>query len=142
MKLTWLLICIPLPALAWEFSPLPLCTLSHDTEDAQLVITHDPRVPEYRLDLALTGAPWAASPSFGMTFQGGAALTIGTSRHMIDGSNLQVRDQGFGNVLNGLEYNSTATAFTEQQTVTFSLDGAAEPVRAFKSCTEDTQVVS
>ncbi|SDJ83136.1 hypothetical protein [Aliiruegeria lutimaris] len=136
MRLVLLLTFAPFQALAWEFSPTPICTLSHKTDEAKLVITHDPAVPEYRLEINLNGDSWATSGTFGIAFQGGAKLTIGTNRHRTDGSTLSVADSGFGNVLDGLEFNGTATAFTESQTVAFSLAGAQQPVRDFRDCSE------
>ena len=140
MRLALLLIFTPFQALAWEFSPTPICTLSHETDEAELVITHDPAVPEYRLEISLGGDSWATSATFGIAFQGGAELTIGTDRHRTDGSTLSVADSGFGNVLDGLEFNRTATAFTESQTVAFSLAGARGPVRDFRDCAESLRL--
>ena len=133
MRLTLLFIALPTLAAAWEFSPAPICTLSHAEAGAELVITHDPGLQEYRLDVTRPGA-WAASPTFGMAFQGGRGFSIGTDRHAIAGDTLTVRDSGFGNVLYGLEYNASAAAFTASQFIEVSLDGAAEPVRQFRDC--------
>lgn len=140
MKLALLLIFTPFQALAWDFSPSPICTLSHESEEAKLVITHDPAVPEYRLEINLDRVSWATSATFGIAFQGGAELTIGTNRHRTDGSTLSVADSGFGNVLDGLEFNGTATAFTESQTVAFSLAGSKGPVRDFRDCAKNLRL--
>ena len=136
MRLALLLIFAPFQALAWEFFPSPICTLSHETDEAKLVITHDPAVPEYRLEISLDSVSWVTSATFGIAFQGGTELTIGTDRHRTDGVALSVADRGFGNVLDGLEFNRTATVFTEEQAVAFSLAGAQEPVRDFRDCAE------
>ncbi len=47
---------------------------------------------------------------------------------------MTVSDAGFGNVLDGLEYNQRAYAFTQDQTAEFSLDGAVKQVRIFREC--------
>lgn len=134
MRLTVLAICLPTCAVAWEFSSDPLCTLSHESLHARVVITHDPGVPEYRMRLSLPTGAWANSETFGISFQGGRSLTIGTDRHQIDGATLTVSDAGFGNVLNGLEFNQMAIAFTTNQSRQLSLAGAAPEVRKFRKC--------
>jgi hypothetical protein len=138
MRLFFLLLCLaaPLPVLAWEFTPDPICTLRNTAPEAETVITHDPGLGLYTLPVTRSAGPWDASATFAMTFSGGRTLTIGTDRHVIDGPRLTVQDSGFGNVLNGLEFNQSATAFTGGQAVTLPLAGAAEPVRAFRACTE------
>lgn len=105
-------------------------------------ITYDPATALYALALTLDGAHWAPSPHFGMAFSGGAALTIGTAQHRIDGPRLTVSDTGFGNVLGGLEFNSTVRAFTAQDAAEFSLEGAAAPVQAFRACAQTPPATS
>ena len=58
-------------------------------------------------------------------------------QHALSDSNqtLNVADSGFGNVLDGLQFNATALAFTEAQTVTIPLEGAAPEVQKFRACT-------
>jgi hypothetical protein len=46
-----------------------------------------------------------------------------------------VKDSGFGNVLDGLEFNNTATAILGNEAVTFGLENAGPAVRAFRACT-------
>jgi hypothetical protein len=62
---------------------------------------------------------------------------ISTGRHVLseDGRTLSVRDRGFGNVLNGLEFNVVALAATGDRVVSIDLDGAAPEVAAFRACT-------
>ena len=134
MRIIALTMFLPTCASAWEFSPHPLCTLSHQSESAQIEITYDPGVPEYRMTLNLLAEHWARSENFGITFRGERPLTIGTDRHEIDQGNLTVADTGFGNVLYGLEFNTIAIAFTSAQTEQFSLAGAPSAVRNFRSC--------
>ena len=47
-----------------------------------------------------------------------------------------VTDTGFGNVLDGLELNDTATALIGTAQVAVPLSDAATAVRAFRTCTE------
>jgi hypothetical protein len=126
----------PGPALAWTFSPDPVCTLAHDDPAVRIVVIHDPGPGDYAITLTLTGAVWPESPAFHITFQGPRPLTIGTGSHALsdDRRSLTVRDTGFGNVLNGLEFNADALAFAGDRRVPFSLSGAADPVRAFRTC--------
>ena len=124
------------PASAWEFTPRPVCTLSHATESERVVVTYDPRLPE-PYAIAVTGAtPWPDTPGFSMRFDGPRGLTISTDRHKVSegGRTLSVTDTGFGNVLNGLEFNNTAIALSGNIAVPFPLAGAAPEVQAFRAC--------
>ncbi len=136
MRAALLLACLAAPAAAWEFTDRPICTLSHATDGAEVTVTYDPAIPEYAIAIRLLDGTWAAGPVFSIAFDGTRPLTIGTDRHAVsdDGTTLTVTDRGFGNVLNGLEFNRTATATSGQSAVTLPLDGAAPAVRAFRGC--------
>jgi hypothetical protein len=124
------------PLHAWEFSPTPVCTLSHQSAEAALSVTHDPRLAE-PYAIAITRAqPWPESHGFSIRYGGARPLTIGTERHRLSNGNrtLTVSDTGFGNVLDGLEFSATATASADGLKLSFDLAGAAEPVRAFRAC--------
>jgi hypothetical protein len=129
------------PVLGWSFSTNPLCTLTHDAGSVRVVVTHDPAIPEYAIALTLAEATWPQATAFGIQFRGGRELSIGTDRHELsDGDRtLSVRDSGFGNVLDGLEFNTTAravagAAVAGSMAIDIPLQGAAEPVRAFRAC--------
>lgn len=125
-----------LPARAWEFSPVPVCTLTHATDRAEIAVTFDPKLDvPYALSISRS-APWREAEIFVMEFLGVNALTISTSRHSLseDGMTLRVEDQGFGNVLNGLQFNQTARARLGTSTETFPLADAAPEVEAFRRC--------
>ena len=123
------------PALAWEATSGRVCELVHDGENAFVRVTYDPAIPEYAIAITPKG-PWLQGPVFAMRFDGARGNTIVTDRHVITGggATLTVTDRGFGNVLNGLEFNHTATALLGDQAVAVSLDGAAPAVRAFRAC--------
>lgn len=124
------------PALAWEFTAVPVCTIKLDTPDLSLRVTYDPALSEpYGIALTLP-APWPATESFGLRFDGPSALSIGTGRHQLsaDGRTLTVTDTGFGNVLDGLAYNGTATALAGDTKIPFDLTGARPVVEAFRAC--------
>lgn len=126
------------PALGWEFSPSPVCTLSFESDDARVSVTHDPRLSlPYSIAITLPDA-WPAGIDFTIRFDGPQALTIGTNRHVPSdgGRTLTVSDVGFGNVLNGLEFNRTATAMAGGRAVALPLDGAAPEVEKFRACAE------
>jgi hypothetical protein len=74
--------------------------------------------------------------SFGLRFDGPAAMTIGTGRHQLSnqGRTLTVTDSGFGNVLDGLALNRTATALAGDTQVPVDLTGARPAVDAFRAC--------
>ena len=138
MRLALALSLLASPAAAWEFSPSPICTLSQSTEAADVRVTYDARVPEYAMTVARRDTPWSPGPVFAIRFDGPRGLTISTDRHGLNdgGQSLTVADSGFGNVLNGLEFNDTATALLADQSITIPLEGAAPQVQKFRACTE------
>ena len=130
------LLALTAPAAAWTFTPQPVCTLSDRTTSASVVVTYDPRQPE-PYAIAVTGAaPWPGAPVFSMRFDGPRGMTISTDRQKLSdgGRTLTVTDRGFGNVLNGLEFNTTATALAGDTAIPFPLDGAAPEVQKFRAC--------
>ncbi len=132
------LLLLASPAAAWEFTPVPVCTLRHATGEAAVTITWDPRQTEAYAIRIDRPAGWPEGPVFSIDYAGPRPLVISTPRHRLsdDATALSVTDRGFGNVLDGLEFNSTATAVLGDARVPFALDGAAGPVRAFRACTE------
>jgi hypothetical protein len=136
MRLILVLLTLPLPAAAWEFSPDPICTLTHLTDEAEIAITYDASIPEYALLIALRTGEWPDADAFQMIFEGAQDLAIGTSEHTLslDGATLTVRDSGFGNVLDGLEFNALMWATAGEVFVTAPLTDAAPAVQAFRAC--------
>lgn len=128
------LLLLAAPAHAWEFSPTPICTLSHAEGGADVEVTYDHATSLYAIAVTSAGG-WPAAPAFSIRFDGDRPNTISTARHVVADNTLTVTDTGFGNVLDGLEFNLAATAFTQTAAVTVSLDGAAEPVQQFRACT-------
>lgn len=129
------------PAMAWEFKPGRVCELTYDGEAASVRLTYDPAAPEY--SIAVTPAqPWTNGPVFAMRFDGPRGNMIRTNRHVLSdgGATVTVVDRGFGNVLNGLEFNTTATALLGDRAVSVPLDGAAPEVQAFRACAEGVGV--
>ena len=122
------------PTWAWEFSTTPLCTVSHAGADMMVEMTYDPGLPEYALTLTLDRGSWPDGAVFSLRFEGASGLTISTTQHVIDGARLTVRDSGFGNVLNGLQFNSTAVAIIGSSEVAVSLEDAAPSIEAFRDC--------
>lgn len=136
MRLFLILALLPAPALAWDFSPSPVCTLTHVAPAATIIVTKDLAKPvPYALSITRAD-PWPQSPSFFMTFDGQAPLRIGTDRHILSNGNrtLTVSDTGFSNVLAGLKFNAKARATSGQTTAAFPLTGAAQAVAAFEAC--------
>lgn len=141
MRLIALLTLLATPAAAWDFTPGLPCMLTHKTADAEIELTYDPTQPLYSVTIR-KDAPLAWGEIFAMRFDGPSGLTISTDRHALsrDGRAVTVTDTGFGNVLNGLQFNDTATALLGNQAISFSLDGAAEPVAAFRLCNPEPGV--
>jgi hypothetical protein len=126
------------PAFAWEATIGPICTLTHNTPTASVELTYDPAAPLYTITITLTrkDAAWPDARVFEMTFDGPNPLSITTNRHALSDNNkaLTVSDQGFGNVLDGLQFNDTATALSGGAQVSLPLDGTAPAVQAFRDC--------
>ncbi|WP_238928694.1 excinuclease ABC subunit B [Alexandriicola marinus] len=136
MMAAFLVLTLSTPASAWEFRAIPICTLDHATDQAQVRVTFDPSIPEYAIELTLTDRPWPDTSPFGIRFEGSRPNLIMTDRHALTdtGRTLTVRDSGFGNVLDGLAFNDVAIALIGDEAVAIPLDGAAEPVAAFRAC--------
>ncbi len=136
LRILIFLLLMATPALAWEARTGPVCQLVHEGETARVLVTYDPAISEYAI--AITPEDhWAPGPTFSIRFDSPRGLTIATDRHMIgdDGATLTVTDRGFGNVLNGIEFNETATAQLGARAVVIALDGAGPAVRTFRACT-------
>lgn len=136
IRLAFCIALLASPAAAWEFNPQPICTISHQTDEVDLAVTFDPATAIYEIRLTLVDRPWPSAPVFAIQFDGPAGLTISTDRHQLSSGNktLSVTDTGFGNVLNGLGLNRSATLLLGDRTVGVALDGAADPVEEFRSC--------
>lgn len=131
------------PAHAWTFSAAPICNLQHEDAELSVRLTYDPVDSKYEITLTKRALPWQQGPVFALRFEGGRPLTITTDRHYFvanDPLRLGVADRGFGNVLNGLEYNTTATALIGDQSSRFQLTGAAPEVRRFRACADALSV--
>lgn len=139
MRLTLGFILLTSQANAWEFTPGLPCLLTHETPQARIELTYDPTQPLYSITITRTG-PWPNAPVFSMRFEGPRPIEIGTDRHRLheDGTALTVIDTGFGNVLDGLQFNHFAHAIAGDVALSFPLDGAAEPVAAFRACQGDS----
>lgn len=124
------------PAHAWDAGVEDgLCILDHAGTEATVRLTYDPTLPEYTIAIRLAD-PWPEAAIFAIRFEGPRGNMISTARHVLseDRRTLSVRDRGFGNVLNGLEFNAVALALTGDRIVTIDLDGAAPEVAAFRAC--------
>ena len=123
-------------ATAWEATIGDTCTLAHETDQAQVLLTFDPAQPLYSITVTRKDQPWQSAPIFGMSFADRTPSTITTPRHQLseDRFAVSVEDRGFGNVLDGLQFNDRTVVFLGDQSVTFQLDGAAPEVLAFREC--------
>ncbi|MFW5655507.1 MAG: hypothetical protein ACOCYW_07660 [Roseicyclus sp.] len=132
-----LLLCLlPSQSPAWEAGVEGrLCTLDHAGETAEVRLTYDSAGPEYTISIS-RAEPWPEAPVFAMEFVGLQARRIATTRHVLsqDRLTLTVIDRGFGNVLDGLAFNSQALAESGEASVLIDLTGAAPEVAAFRAC--------
>ena len=71
-----------------------------------------------------------------MQFSGPQPLSISTGQHQLSngGRTVTVVDSGFGNVLNGLQFNQTATTILGDAQIVLPLADAADAVAAFRAC--------
>ncbi|MEM7473146.1 MAG: hypothetical protein AAF340_17490 [Pseudomonadota bacterium] len=125
----------PLHAAAWTFTPGLICRLSHATPVAEIELTYDPSGPLYSVTVSQAN-PLPQSRVFSMRFIGPAGRTISTDRHSFSdgGRAVTAQDRGFGNVLDGLQFNDMAEAILGDTILRFPLDGAAEPTEKFRKC--------
>jgi len=144
-------LCLALtsPAAAWEFTPGQPCLLTHEfhssvaNEDISVVLSYDPIAPLYSLSITRSGQ-FLPAAYFSMTFLlGERPIRIQTTHHSFsaDRKTLTVEDSGFGNVLDGMQFNATVMAGLANDLTAgagryleIPLVGAADPVAAFRSC--------
>ena len=140
MRLALLLCALATPLSAWEFRPDPICTLTHQSGAAEVTVTFDAALPEYAISITLTGGVWPDAALFQITFNGARSFTIQTTAHILSdgGATLTVRDRGFGNVLDGLEFYASALAEVQGLSVPIDLTGAAPEVALFRDCPAPT----
>lgn len=131
-----LLLGLPAPLLAWDFTARPICALSQSSDAIETVVTYDPTLGEYAIAITVPEPGWPEGAVFGIRFEGVRPGLITTDRHELtdDGRTLTVRDSGFGNVLDGMAFNDLAVARTGDMSHLISLDGAAGPVADFRAC--------
>lgn len=129
-------IALPTSASSWEFTPVPICTLTGQTEKGSVTVTYDPAAEIYAINLTMVTDVWDEHPNFSIQFIGPRGRQIGTALHTLsaDKATLTVTDKGFANVLDGIEFNVAAQAQSGTSKMTMSLAGAADPVQAFRAC--------
>lgn len=122
-------------AQAWEFTPGLPCVVTHRTPTSEIELTFDPNVPLYSITI-MRDTPWPQAAIFAMRFEGPNGLSISSNRQQFsaDRRALTVTDRGFGNVLDGLQYNDRAIAALGDVEVAFPLEEAADAVAAFRQC--------
>lgn len=136
MRLFALLALLATPVSAWEHSfENGICRLDHTEPGAEVLVSYTPAQGLYAITVTQPAA-WMPSLLFSIDFNGSRSLSISTDRQIYEGSALTVTDRGFGNVLDGLEFNDTATVRLGDQILTVSLEGAAPEVRKFRDCTD------
>lgn len=136
MRIALALILLASPAAAWEFTPTPICTLTNTSDAGAIAVTYDPAITEYTITVTLPDGTWTSAQTFAMAFAGARPISIQTDRYALssDGRSLTVKDRGFSNVLNGLEFNTRAYAVLGDTTVGIALDGIGPAIQAFRDC--------
>lgn len=144
LSLTFLTL-LPLPALAWEHVEGETCNIEASFETADVTVTYFPRDRAYAIFLRNKIGPYPDDRSvLSIAFIGARPNTIRTRDFFFpdgDPSVVSVIDRGFGNVLDGLAYNDTAHLFLDDERIlSIPLDGATEPVAAFRTCTAKVDI--
>ena len=135
---TVLAICTATPSFAWDFTAVPVCTIAHQTTQARVVVTYDPRQSlPYAIAIQQRNGTWTDTSPFRMRFDGSKSFTITTDRHRLtkDQTAVTASDTGFDNVLLGLESNVMALAILGDISMPIPLIGAREAVQKFRDCT-------
>lgn len=122
-------------AQAWEFTPGLPCLLTFAEDAVAVELTHDPTKPLFSISITRP-SPWPVERVFAIRFEGPQPLTISTDRQELseDGRRLTVTDRGFGNVLNGMQFNTSLIAILGETQVEVPLAQAGGPVAAFRVC--------
>jgi len=134
--LTFMTLLAAQPALAWDVRLGSICVLEDQQTDVAVTLTHDPEGPLYSITIT-TPTPWPDGPVFAIAFLGDTPLRITTNQHVLsnDRRAITVVDRGFGNVLNGMEFNTTAVASLGGRDVSFDLQTVDDPMQPFRTCT-------
>ena len=142
MRLLCLLCLVATPAFGWQVSTDgAVCVLSHELPDGDLRLTFDDAAPEYSITLTRQ-EPWQKAPLFAIRFEPDQPILISTDRHQLnpDMTALTVTDRGFGNVLDGLQFNQWAIAGTGETAMIIPLARAAPAVQAFRDCSSSLAI--
>ena len=134
--LTFLVLAPSLASASWRFDETTACVITGETPETVVVVIHDYQAGRYTIAVSQTGRTWVPGPDLSIAFQGGRELVIGTDQHFLsdEGDVLMVSDRGFGNVLDGMQFNQRMTIKTGDHSVEVNLNGAAPAVAEFRDC--------
>lgn len=134
--LAFLLLIPSLVSASWRFDETTACVITGETPETVVVVIHDYQAGRYTIAVSQTGQTWTPGPDLSIAFQGGRELVIGTDQHFLsdEGDVLMVTDRGFGNVLDGMQFNQRMTINTGEHIVKIDLNGAAAAVAEFRDC--------
>ena len=120
----------------WQFEETTVCVLTGEATNSVVIVTHDYAEGRYTIAMQQPGETWQPGPTLSIAFEGQRPLTIGTDQHVLSeaGDVLSVSDRGFGNVLDGMQFNEQMTILTGDHSVVVSLDQAAPAVQQFRDC--------
>ena len=101
-----------------------------------VVLTFDPAAEVYSITLTRADAIWPQSDTFRLRFDGPRPLIIGTDRHEYSNAerSLSVSDSGFGNVLDGIQFNTAMVALVGNDEISLPTVDASEAMQAFRDC--------
>lgn len=130
------------PALAWDFSPDPICRISEKQDLVEINLTFDHASGVYAIAFTKLEAPWDQGQQFSIRFEGPRPKLIRTDRHVfsVDGYTLTARDTGFGNVLDGLQYNTLAALETGDERIFIQIHKSFPAMEAFRKCVKAIRI--
>ncbi|MEM7243261.1 MAG: excinuclease ABC subunit B [Pseudomonadota bacterium] len=129
-------------ASAWTFSPDPICRVTEKQQLIEIDLTYDHATEIYAIAFTKTEAPWAQSQEFSIRFEGPRPKLIRTNRHQFsaDGFTLTASDTGFGNVLDGLQYNTLAALQTGDERIFIQIHKSFPAIEAFRKCVDAIRI--
>lgn len=140
MALTLITFFCASAAQAWVYDGRADCSVRHQTDKLGILLSYAPQTGLYSIAITRWDKAWAGGNRFSMKFDGPKPIFITTDRHELAQNKTTViaSDTGFGNVLDGLEFNFVAAAQLGRERVTIPLKGAKSEIAKFRECAEDT----
>ena len=129
-------------AFAWNFTPDPICRVTEKQDLLEINLTYDHATEIYAIAFTKSEAPWEQGAQFSIRFEGPRPKLIRTNRHEFsaDGYTLTASDTGFGNVLDGIQYNTLAAIQTGDERIFIQIHKSFPAMEAFRKCVKAIRI--